>query len=120
MIRIKRIYEEPEESDGLRILVDRLWPRGVNREKGRIHLWLKEIAPSTELRKWYNHDPARWEAFKERYFAELDANRGAVTELSACLEKGSATLLFSSKELERNNAVALKEYLEKRLLPRAA
>lgn len=112
-IALKRIYDRPEPDDGLRILVDRLWPRGVAREDAQLDLWLKEVAPSHELRKWYRHDPKKWDEFKKRYFAELDAQPDAVNALVAQLARGRVTLLFSSKEPLRNNAVALKAYLER-------
>jgi uncharacterized protein YeaO (DUF488 family) len=111
-IRIKRAYEAPDDGDGMRILVDRLWPRGISKEKGRIDLWLKEIAPSNELRKWYGHDPDKWKEFKERYFAELDARPEQVGELLGHLRKGNVTFVYSSTEQLINNAVALKEYIE--------
>ena len=113
-IRTKRVYEEAEEADGLRVLVDRLWPRGLSKEKAGIALWLKDLAPSTELRKWYGHDPARWEEFKARYFRELDRHGETVAELVDEARAGTVTLLFSSREQKFNNAVALKEYLERR------
>ena len=111
-IRIKRAYEPPEATDGTRILVDRLWPRGLSREQARIDLWTKELAPSTALRKWYGHEPEKWPEFRVRYFAELDENRDRLAELLSGLGTGTVTLVFSSKELRLNNAVALKDYLE--------
>ena len=111
-IRVKRAYEEPEPGDGRRILVDRMWPRGVKKADAAIDHWAKAAAPSTELRKWYHHDPERWDEFRRRYFAELDANPEAVAELREAIGDGPATLVFSSKEERYNNAVALKEYLE--------
>ena len=111
-ISIKRVYDQPEQTDGFRILIDRLWPRGLSKEKAKVDLWLKEIAPSTELRKWFNHDPARWELFKSRYFKELDENSATVQKLLDEIKNhDSVTLLFSSKESHLNNAVALREYL---------
>jgi uncharacterized protein YeaO (DUF488 family) len=110
-IKIKRAYEAPAKEDGKRILVDRLWPRGISKEKAKIDLWPKELAPSTELRRWYGHDPEKWTEFKTRYFAELDAHPGLVDELRSVL-KGTVTFVYSSKELKLNNAVALSEYLE--------
>lgn len=107
---IKRVYEPPSPEDGRRILVDRLWPRGI--AKAKIDHWAKGTAPSNELRKWYQHDPAKWDEFKRRYFAELDAAPGAVQSLRDSVESGNVTFLYSSKELELNNAVALREYLE--------
>jgi uncharacterized protein YeaO (DUF488 family) len=112
-IQIKRVYDPPARSDGKRILVDRLWPRGLSKEKAKIDLWLRDIAPSNELRKWYQHDPEKWAEFRKRYFVELKAQTEAVNALTAAIEKGTTTLLFSSKELKFNNATALKAYLEK-------
>ena len=99
-------------SDGRRVLIDRLWPRGLSKQKARIDHWARDVAPSNELRRWYQHDPDKWDEFRRRYFAELDANPQAVAELRAALGSGSATLLFSSKETRLNNASALKQYLE--------
>lgn len=113
-IRIKRVYEPRAASDGRRILVDRLWPRGVSKADAGVDYWARDVAPSDTLRKWYRHDPAKWTSFRDRYFAELDANPGAVAELSAELGGGSVTLLFASKETELNNATALREYLGSR------
>lgn len=114
-IRIKRIYAEPEPGDGTRILVDRLWPRGIKKEAARLAYWARDIAPSNELRRWYNHEPAKWSEFRERYFAELDANPEGIAALREQLSE-TVTFLFSSKELSLNNAAALKEYTESRLL----
>jgi len=111
-IRIKRVYEDAEESDGRRILVDRLWARGLSKEKSKVDLWVKEIAPSTELRRWYGHDPNKWAEFKSRYAAELEANPGLVKEILGEVHAGIVTFLYSSKEEQLNNAVALKEYIE--------
>lgn len=113
-IKLKRAYERPEEEDGRRILVDRIWPRGLSKEDAELDLWRKEIAPSDELRKWYGHDPERWEEFRERYFDELDHRGDVVDELSEIASEEVVTLVFAAKDEERNNAVALKEYLEKR------
>jgi len=111
-IRIKRVYEEPQEADGRRILVDRLWARGLSKEKAKVDVWVKEIAPSTELRRWYGHDPNKWTEFKSRYAAELQANPGQVEEILEEVREGIVTFLYSSKEEQLNNAVALKEYIE--------
>jgi uncharacterized protein YeaO (DUF488 family) len=111
-IRIKRIYEDPDDADGKRVLVDRLWPRGLTKEKAQVELWVKEIAPSSKLRQWYAHDPSKWKEFKTRYAAELDANSGNVEELLHQIQNGMVTFLYGSKEEQLNNAVALKEYLE--------
>ena len=114
-IRIKRVYETPQATDGRRILVDRVWPRGMTKKRLRADVWLKNVAPSTELRNWFKHDPSRWKRFKERYFFELDRNIEGVATLIAAVEKGPATLLYSAKDTECNQAVALKEYLSARL-----
>ena len=111
-IRIKRVYDDPEEADGYRILVDRLWARGVSKERAQIDYWAKDIAPSTELRHWYRHDPDRWPEFKRRYFAELGANPEAIEALLKQMPGGTVTFLFSSKEQRLNNAHALKEYID--------
>ena len=110
-MKIKRAYAPAEESDGYRILVDRLWPRGISKEKAQIDLWLKSVAPSNELRKWFGHDPEKFPEFEQRYRAEL-AEGGALDELRAVLrEHPDATLLFAAHDEEHNNAVVLKELL---------
>lgn len=114
-LNIKRAYDPPARGDGVRILVDRLWPRGIPKEKLKVDLWLKDIAPSDTLRRWFSHDPDRWDEFKAHYFEELDANKEAVERIIHETGKRPVTLLFSSKEQEFNNAVALKEYLEKKV-----
>ncbi len=111
-IKIKRAYDSPSDDDGYRILVDRLWPRGISKEKAKVDFWPKELAPSTELRRWYGHDPEKWSEFKSRYFAELDGNPELVNELLEYVRKGTVTFIYSSKEQRLNNAVALKEYVE--------
>ena len=111
-IKIKRVYEEPNVKDGIRILVDRLWPRGLSKEDAKVDVWLKSVAPSNELRSWYQHDTEKWIEFKRRYFAELKQNQAAVSELLVNIKGNIVTLLYSSKALQFNNAVALKEYLE--------
>lgn len=114
MIRIKRVYDPPSKEDGYRILVDRLWPRGLTKEKAKIDLWLKEIAPSNELRKWFSHDPEKWEEFRNRYGKEL-ANKQELLRKIMQLEKEKdiVTLLYSTKETEHNNVVALQGFLKK-------
>ncbi len=112
MIKLKRAYEPPEKKDGFRVLTDRVWPRGLKREALALDLWLKEIAPSTQLRKWFGHDPAKWPDFCERYQAELKEKKEAVDLLKEKRAGGTLTLLFSARDTEHNNAVALKEYLE--------
>lgn len=111
-IRLKRAYEEPSKQDSTRILVDRVWPRGLKKEQAQIHHWLRDIAPSTELRKWFGHDPDKWPEFKRRYFRELDRNHEAVAELERLAGRGRVTLVFSTRDEDHNNAVALKEYLQ--------
>lgn len=112
MIKVKRVYEEAEEEDGFRILVDRLWPRGLSKEKARINIWLKEIAPSDELRKWFSHNPEKWEEFKRRYWEELDKKPEVIKIIKAKeIEHGTVTLLYGSKEEKYNNAYALLSYL---------
>jgi uncharacterized protein YeaO (DUF488 family) len=114
MIKIKRIYDSSSKEDGYRILVDRLWPRGLTKEKASIDLWLKEIAPSDELRKWFSHDAAKWEEFKKRYEKELAGKQELLGEIMQLeKEKHVVTLLYSTKETERNNAVALQGFLKK-------
>jgi uncharacterized protein YeaO (DUF488 family) len=112
-IKIKRIYEKEEPGDGTRILVDRLWPRGLSKEKARIDLWPKELSPSNELRKWYGHDPKKWEEFKSRYFAELAEHPAEMEDLIKKIGKGRATFLYGSTEKELNNAQALKIYVSR-------
>src|SRR5512136_2150427 len=106
MIKVKRIYETPAEEDGFRILVDRLWPRGLQKEKAKIDLWLKEIAPSDELRKWFAHDPPKWEEFKHRYEEELSKKQKLLNVIKKTVkEKKTVTLLYSARDTERNNAI---------------
>lgn len=114
MLRIKRVYDPPSRDDGTRILVDRLWPRGLRKENARIDEWEKDLAPSSALRKWFSHDPSRWHEFQKRFFAELNTKDFEVKQLMNRARKGTVTLLYSSKEGSFNNAVALKMYLEKR------
>lgn len=112
-ITIKRVYEPAETSDGTRVLVDRVWPRGITKEKAALDLWLKEIAPSTPLRKWFGHDPARWEEFRKRYGRELDGNSEAVGQLRSLIASGPVTLLYSAHDPQHNQAVALSDYLRR-------
>jgi len=113
-IHVKRIYETPDSRDGFRILVDRLWPRGIKKERVKIDLWMKEIAPSDTLRKWFNHDPEKWEEFKRRYEQELHHKQDVVDQLRQHMKKNQVTFLFSAKETFHNNAVALKEFFLRR------
>ena len=114
-IDLKRVYDPPATSDGRRILVDRIWPRGITKADLQIDAWLKDLAPSTELRKWFGHDPAKWDEFRERYAGELEQRSEALEELVEKARAGRLTLVFSAKDTEHNNAVALKAHLERRL-----
>ena len=111
-IQLKRVYQAPSESDGTRILVDRLWPRGLSKEKARVDLWLKEVAPSNELRKWFGHDPGKWPEFKARYKAELKHNTSQLALLKRAVVRGPATLLYGAKDNEHNEAVVLQQLLD--------
>lgn len=108
-MKIKRIYEKPDKEDGTRILVDRLWPRGLTKEKASVDLWLKDIAPSTELRKWFGHDPAKWKEFRNRYRDELKKNEEQVSLLKDQIKNGTVTLVYGAKDEEHNEAFVLKE-----------
>jgi uncharacterized protein YeaO (DUF488 family) len=111
MIQLERAYDAESRMDGTRFLVERLWPRGVKKSTLKIESWLKDVAPSTELRKWFSHDPAKWDEFRRRYFAELKANPDAWQPLLEAARHGTVTLVYSSHDTEHNNAVALKEFL---------
>jgi len=111
-IKLKRAYDAPGPDDGYRVLVDRLWPRGVAKDAAHIDLWLKDIAPSTELRQWFNHDVARWSEFRRRYRAEIKEHPEALAQLMAASRKGPVTLIYGAKDGEHNNAAALKEYID--------
>jgi uncharacterized protein YeaO (DUF488 family) len=113
MIKVKRAYDSPEPGDGTRFLVDRLWPRGVRKEDLKIDGWLKEAAPSDDLRKWFGHDPDRWQEFTQRYFLELDDLPAALEPIRKAAQQGDVTLVYSARDTEHNQAVALKEYLER-------
>jgi uncharacterized protein YeaO (DUF488 family) len=115
MIKIKRIYEPPAGDDGFRILVDRLWPRGLSKGKAKVDLWLKEISPSNELRKWYGHDPEKWAEFKKRYFKEIEDQEEGFDLIIKKAKGEIVTFLFSSQEEKLNNAAALKEFVERKL-----
>lgn len=119
MIHIKRVYDAASPEDGQRFLVDRLWPRGVKKDDLQIEAWYKEVAPSNDLRHWYGYDQDKWCDFNERYFAELDGKPQVWEPLMEAAHQGDITLLFSTKELKRNNAVTLRAYLEKQLKLRA-
>ncbi|MFT9399723.1 DUF488 domain-containing protein [Acetobacter sp.] len=111
-IFLRRVYEDPTPEDGARVLVDRLWPRGVSKERAHLTLWLKDIAPSTELREWFGHDPARWEGFQQRYKAEVAQNPDAMAQLVALARKGPVTLLFGARNTTENEAVVLAQLLQ--------
>jgi uncharacterized protein YeaO (DUF488 family) len=111
-IKIKRVYEKPDKDDGIRILVDRIWPRGLTKEKANIDLWLKDIAPSTELRKWFGHDPAKWDEFRRRYREELKKNKESTSLMKEQLKKGAVTLVYAAKDEEHNEALVLKELFD--------
>ncbi|MEM1944549.1 MAG: DUF488 domain-containing protein [Nitrososphaerota archaeon] len=114
-IRVKRVYEKPDRGDGVRILVDRLWPRGLKKNVAKIDLWMRDIAPSDSLRKWFSHDPSRWEEFRRRYWVELDGKEELVKQLLDMARKGRITLLYSASDTKHNNALALYELLVRRL-----
>ena len=115
MIQLKRAYDEPKKRDGLRILVERLWPRGVSKEKASFDLWLKELAPSTALRKWFSHDPDKWDKFRKRYWAELDNKGDLLVLLKHRTTEGPVTFVYAAGDEQRNSAVALRDYLQQRL-----
>jgi uncharacterized protein YeaO (DUF488 family) len=115
MIRVKRAYDELKPDDGMRVLVDRLWPRGKRREDLSITRWFRDLAPSGELRRWFAHSPERWPEFKNRYFDELDKNRAAWQPLLETARSTDVTLVYGARDREHNNAVALKDYLERKL-----
>jgi uncharacterized protein YeaO (DUF488 family) len=113
-VQVKRAYDPPEHDDGVRVLVDRLWPRGLSRAHASIDLWLKDLAPSTALRRWFNHDPSKWREFRRRYARELDAKDRAIAALRGAVRRGRVTLLFGAKDPQHNHAVALLAYLVRR------
>ena len=113
-IRLKRAYDTPSDDDGTRILVERLWPRGVSKERAKIDLWLQEAAPTPQLRKWYGHDRDKWEEFRKRYWAELDQKGDLLDDLKQKIRTGPVTFVYAARDEEHNSALALKEYLEGR------
>jgi uncharacterized protein YeaO (DUF488 family) len=115
MIKLKRVYDPVSRTDGTRFLVERLWPRGLSKERLHATAWLKEVGPSTELRKWFNHDPRKWSQFRTRYFRELDSRPESWRPILEAAKRGTVTLLYSSHDEQHNNAVALKEYLQAKL-----
>jgi len=110
-LKIKRVYEKPSTGDGFRILLDRLWPRGLTKEKASVNLWMKDLAPSTELRKWFGHDPNKWEEFQKRYLLELDQNKEQIILLNEHLKNGTVTLVYGTKDEEHNEAVVLRDMI---------
>jgi uncharacterized protein YeaO (DUF488 family) len=112
VITVKRVYEPPTPADGARFLVERLWPRGIKKATLPMHAWLKDLAPSVALRRWFGHDPAKWEAFQRHYFAELDGKPETLQPLLEAAQQGPVTLLYSARDTAHNNAVALQQYLE--------
>jgi len=115
-IILKSVYSEAQPEDGLRFLVDRLWPRGMSRERLKIDAWLKELAPSNDLRLWFGHEPEKWEEFRRRYLSELTEREETVAELLVKIRDGRATLLFAARDQQHNNAVVLRDYLERALV----
>jgi uncharacterized protein YeaO (DUF488 family) len=113
MVRLKRVYEPADTADGFRVLVDRLWPRGLRKDKARIDLWLKEIAPSTELRRWFDHDPTRWAEFQKKYRAELRHRADLLRTIEDALREGPVTLLFAARDVDHNEAIVLKDWIER-------
>jgi uncharacterized protein YeaO (DUF488 family) len=113
-VKVKRVYSEPSRKDGVRILVDRVWPRGLTKDRAGVDRWLKELAPSTTLRKWFGHDPSRWKEFQSRYRKELRANKEALAELRKLCAKRTVTLLFGARDEELNQAAVLKKVLQGR------
>jgi uncharacterized protein YeaO (DUF488 family) len=120
MIKLKRVYESAASDDGVRFLVERLWPRGIKKTALQMDAWLKDVAPSTNLRQWFAHDPRKWSDFRARYFRELRANSEVIEPIFTAAKQGTVTLLYSSHDTEHNNAVALKDYLEGLLKKRRA
>lgn len=114
MIKLKRVYDPPSRLDGRRVLVERLWPRGISKAALRLDDWMKEVGPTTALRKWFNHDPEKWNQFRRRYFRELDARPETWRPIATAGRRGTVTLLYSSHDTEHNNAVALQQYLKAR------
>ena len=115
MLKVKRVYESTEVSDGVRFLVERLWPRGMKKEKLNMEAWLKDVAPSDSLRGWFEHDPLKWSEFQKRYRAELDDNPNTWEPILEAMERGDVTLLYSAHDTEHNNALVLKSFLEEHL-----
>jgi uncharacterized protein YeaO (DUF488 family) len=115
MIKLKRAYEPASPDDGVRILVERLWPRGIKKDALKLDMWLKDVAPSDGLRRWFGHEPKKWNGFRDRYFAELDANPQTWESVAKAARRERVTLIYSSRDTEHNNAVALKDYLQDKM-----
>lgn len=115
MVKIKRVYEDPDPGDGVRVLVDRIWPRGVSKERAAVERWEKDLAPSDELRRWFGHEPERWQEFRTRYLRELEEKRRLLEDVAALAGKQGITLLFAARDERHNNAVVLKELIERLL-----
>ena len=115
MIKVKRVYEDREPDDGVRFLVDRLWPRGIKKENLKMEAWLKEVSPSPDLRRWFGHDPVKWEEFQTRYREELKSNPQAWEPVLDAAKNGNVTLLYSARDTEHNSALVLKEFLEEQM-----
>lgn len=118
MVRVKRVYDPPSEEDGIRILVDRLWPRGLSKERAEVDLWLRDLAPSPGLREWFGHDPDKWDEFRRRYRAELSRHLDEIKPIIEASRTDTITLVYSARDEEHNSAVALREYLREHLRPR--
>lgn len=117
MIRIRRVYDPVESEDGLRILVDRLWPRGLSKEKANLYLWLKEVAPSTDLRQWFDHDPSKWDKLRSRYILELKMPEAQLQHLRMLASGQNVTLLFAARDVNHNEAVVIRDVLTERMPP---
>ena len=115
MLKIKRVYESPKRNDGIRFLVERLWPRGIKKDELKMKAWLKDVSPSPDLRKWYSHDVTKWDEFQKRYRKELKSNGDAWQPILDAAKNGNVTLLYSAKDVEHNSALVLKEYLEEQI-----
>ncbi len=113
MISLKRVYDEPSPEDGYRVLVERLWPRGISKERAAVDLWLREVAPSPELRTWFGHDPAKWEEFRRRYWEELRHNGDAVARLREITGKTNVTFVYAARDTQHNAALALRDFLDR-------
>ena len=112
MVKLKRAYESASPADGVRLLVERLWPRGLSKDRLKLDGWIREVGPTTELRQWFGHDPAKWSQFRARYFRELDSRPESWQPIAASMKRGTVTLVYSSHDKKHNNAVALKDYLQ--------